>query len=418
MNRILRHLSVHLWLTAVLTIPFCFFILPGLERFFPEIDPFITGLVSLVCVGAAIGFLMDRAGKKMLFQLIKEGQTWERSGIFSRAETSYIKALRVYDTSLIWPFAAKKTGWEIAGAIAKFKVNTATQNQEFKWITINYLKMNPKDIDIAVPWLEQVQQSSIVSYLEQEVLSLLAEQYAENPLMSALVTDIFIGLERKDFTAKKLYAGENPALEPAYARKIDGIMVKPAGILPKKAHLPESERKIYKKGETKKLIQAMVSKGVVCLKRAWQTMVAFLGGLMRYVARGLVRMNAHEKAKFYLKTGIVGLVCAGLLFFMISTLSHLFKSRAVETNDIRVHIQVPKPFALQVAAYLKQKHADRYVDTLRKKGIDANVKQVAGGGKTWFVVRVSEFSDKKSATAYGRKLKQQKIIDDFFVNNK
>jgi nicotinamide riboside kinase len=43
---------------------------------------------------------------------------------------------------------------------------------------------------------------------------------------------------------------------------------------------------------------------------------------------------------------------------------------------------------------------------------------VDGGGKTWFVVRVSEFADKKSADTYGRHLKQQKIIDDFFVTNK
>jgi len=55
--------------------------------------------------------------------------------------------------------------------------------------------------------------------------------------------------------------------------------------------------------------------------------------------------------------------------------------------------------------------------SLKKKGIEASVKKVAGGGKTWFVVRVSSFVDKKSATTYGQKLKQQKIIDDFFVNN-
>ena len=96
----------------------------------------------------------------------------------------------------------------------------------------------------------------------------------------------------------------------------------------------------------------------------------------------------------------------------------MFKSRTVEKEKIKIQIQVPKPFTIQVAAYLKQKHADRYVDILKKKGIDAVIKKVGGGGKTWFVVRVSEFIDKKSATAYGEKLVQQNIIDDFFVNNK
>jgi cell division protein FtsN len=55
---------------------------------------------------------------------------------------------------------------------------------------------------------------------------------------------------------------------------------------------------------------------------------------------------------------------------------------------------------------------------LKKKGIDAVIKKVAGGGKTWFLVQVSEFTDKKSAEDYGQKLKQNHIIDDFFVNNK
>jgi cell division protein FtsN len=103
---------------------------------------------------------------------------------------------------------------------------------------------------------------------------------------------------------------------------------------------------------------------------------------------------------------------------MVSTISHTFKSRTIEKEKIKIPIQVFKPFTIQVAAYLKQKHAKRYVGILKKKEIDARIKKVYGGGKTWFVVRISEFTDKKSAVAYGRKLKKQKIIDDFFVNNK
>jgi cell division protein FtsN len=96
----------------------------------------------------------------------------------------------------------------------------------------------------------------------------------------------------------------------------------------------------------------------------------------------------------------------------------MLKSRTVEIQKVAVDMPTPKPFTIQVAAYLKQESADHYVDLLKKKGIDAAVKKVAGGGKTWFVVRVSEFEDKQSAEAYGQTLKQQKIIDDFFVNNR
>ncbi|MCP4024660.1 MAG: SPOR domain-containing protein, partial [Desulfobacteraceae bacterium] len=55
---------------------------------------------------------------------------------------------------------------------------------------------------------------------------------------------------------------------------------------------------------------------------------------------------------------------------------------------------------------------------LKEKGVDATIKEATGGGKTWYLVRVSEFPDKTSAAAYGQELKKQKIIDDFFVNNK
>ncbi len=112
------------------------------------------------------------------------------------------------------------------------------------------------------------------------------------------------------------------------------------------------------------------------------------------------------------------LVSGLLLFFMGSTRSHIFKSRTIEKEKIKIPVKVFKPFTIQVAAYLKPKHAQRYVDILKKKEIDARIKKVYGGGKTWFVVRVSEFIDKKSAAAYGQKLKKEKIIDDFFVNNK
>jgi len=148
----------------------------------------------------------------------------------------------------------------------------------------------------------------------------------------------------------------------------------------------------------------------------------FIGSVLSFfilsAGKSVTYIKEHEKAQFYLKTGLLSMVSIWLLFFMANTLSHMLKSKAVEKPEKEIQIQVPKPFTIQVAAYLKQKHASRYVDTLKKKGIDAIVKKVGGGGKIWFVVRVSEFVDKKSAAAYGQKLKQQEIIDDFFVNNK
>ncbi|MCD4722887.1 MAG: SPOR domain-containing protein [Desulfobacula sp.] len=417
---ILRNIGIHLWITTLITIPLSFYILPGISRLFPGINPITTGLVTIMGVVVAIGFLMDGMAKKALTDLLKEGQAWERSGIHHKAEKNYIKALRMYDTFLLWPFSAGKTARIISGTVAKFKLNTAIENQNFKLGTAVYLKMNPADEDIARLWLEQLRRYAIVTSFEQEVLSALAEKHYANKRLSPLMIDIFLALERKDYIAKKLYqhVRKDSVFEEKYSTKIQDMIGRPDETLQQEVSYIKPEKKFWQRIEPGKNIQTAARRCVSYLKSSWMLIGSILSFLILSVGRVSTYVKEHEKAQFYLKAGFLLIVSVWLGFFMINTMSHMFKSRAVEKEKIETQIQVPKPFTIQVAAYLKQKHADRYVDILKKKGIDAIVKKVDGGGKTWFVVRVSEFIDKKSATAYGRKLVQQKIIDDFFVNNK
>ncbi|MBU8848510.1 MAG: SPOR domain-containing protein [Desulfobacterales bacterium] len=417
---ILRNISVHLWLTTLFTIPLTFYIMPGLTRFFPGISPLTTGLVAITGLVVVIGFLMDMTAKKAVMNLIKEGQAWERSGILNKAEKNYIKALRIYDTFLLWPFSAKKTARQISGAVAKFKLNTSVKNQNFKLGTMVYLKMNPEDEDIARLWLEQLRQSTVVTSFEQEVLSALAEKHYAGKFLSGLMTDIFLGLERKDYIAKKLYQHvlQDPVFKKRYSERIENAIGKTDKTLQQEVSFLLPEKKSGKKIEIGKKIGSIKNEGVSYLKNAWAFIGSVVSFLISSAGRATAYVKKHEKTQFYLKAGFLSIVSIWLGFFIISTMSHMFKSKAVEKQKVKIQIQMPKPFTIQVAAYLNQQHADRYIDVLKKKGIDAIVKKVDGGGKTWFVVRVSEFADKKSATAYGQKLKQQKIIDDFFVNNK
>ena len=420
MIRLLRNISIYLWITTMATIPLVFYILPGLTRFFPGINPVTAGFVILITIAAAEGFLMDQVAARTVISLIKEGQAWERSGILNKAKRNYIKALRIYDTFFFWPFSAKKTARIISGAIAKFKLNTSIDNQNFKLATAVYLKMNPEDEDLARLWLEQLRRSTIVTSLDQEVLSVLVEKHYANKRLSGLMIDIFLGLERTDFSATKLYqhVQKDPVFENKYAKKIDSLIGKPEKTIQQEAFFLQPQKKPGRKIEIKKKIQAMAQKTAFFLKRSWACIGSGLSFLILSAGKVAAYIKEHEKARFYLKVGFLGIISAWFLFFMITTLSHMSKFRAAEKERVKIEIQTPKPFSIQVAAYLKQKHADRYVDILKKKGIDAMTKKVNGGGKTWFVVRVSEFADKKSAADYGRKLKRQKIIDDFFVNNK
>ncbi len=80
-------------------------------------------------------------------------------------------------------------------------------------------------------------------------------------------------------------------------------------------------------------------------------------------------------------------------------------------------IVVTDPFTLQVAAYLKPQDAERYVKGLKMKQLDAFWIKRRGKTKVWYQVRVSHFANKASARDYGKDLKAQGIIDDFYVAN-
>ncbi|MFH2090974.1 MAG: SPOR domain-containing protein [Pseudomonadota bacterium] len=436
----LRNASVHIWITTLVALPTCFYILPALIRFFPQIDPMVIGFMMIVIVASVISLVMDIIAKKVLDGLIKEGLAWERAGIINKAEKRYIRAVRLFDSFLLWPLGASKMAQKIAGVVARFQLNTKVENENFKAATCAYLKMNPADKDISRLWLKRLRLSSVVTSVEQEVLSLLAETHDADVRLSPLIADIFLGLERRDFAAQKLYGQmqKEPELSGIYAKKIETLI-----------GLPEDESlgdQVFFDAPKKKFKTSVSIKSKPLLKNLWDRMkininlgkkiklsitalwssvkwsYQFIGSAISFLLLSMVKtigyVKDHERARFYLKTSMLTLVAAWLLFFMVSTAFHLFKPKTIEKEKQTIVEQIPKPYTIQVAAYLKREYADRYADALKKKGIQASVKMVGGGGKDWFVVRVSEFESKKSAAAYGLKLKQQKIIDDYFVNNK
>ena len=75
----------------------------------------------------------------------------------------------------------------------------------------------------------------------------------------------------------------------------------------------------------------------------------------------------------------------------------------------------PMPFTLQVAAYLKPEHAERYLKDLENNGIEAYLTRAHGDGKIWYQVRIAHFPTKAAALAYGSDLKARGLIEDFYV---
>ena len=123
-----------------------------------------------------------------------------------------------------------------------------------------------------------------------------------------------------------------------------------------------------------------------------------------------------RQAKRLLKWSLLTAMTLGMIWLIVNTAGHLFKPQATRPKS-EIRKVVTDPFTLQVAAYLKPEHAQRYVALLRKHKLDAYWTEAKGKKKKWYQVRVSHFATKKSAIAYGESLKNQGLIDDFYVAN-
>jgi len=386
--------------------------------FFKTINPVLIFLIIVCTFSMIIGFLMNFAGRILIKGLIRESEIFERSGLFQKAQQKYENALRIFDTFLLSPFWSRTILKQLSGSMAKFDLSSNPKNQNFRMATAAYLKMNPMDMDIVSSWLEHLYQTKEVGPLEHEVLTLLADIHHADESVCSILAEIFLGLERKDFTAKKLYQSVlgDSTLNGKYRNRVKELV--------REEEKPVPEQRVFPKLQPKKRIE--INKIVAVVGEWLMAVVKFcgliLGSVLSFTVLLCTRiytfLKGRERFKVYIKWGVLALMSSWVLFFMANTISHMFKSKALEKEKIQIEANIPKPFTIQVAAYLKQTHANRYVDVLKKKGIDATVKKAVGGGKTWYLVRVSEFADKASAASYGQKLKKQKIIDDFFVNNK
>lgn len=417
----LRNISLHLWITTLVVLPVCFYILTVLTRLFPGVNPYLVGIMLILVVFSVFSFLMDVTARKIITNLLKEGQSWERTGIMTKAGKRYVRALRVYDSFLLWPFSAKKTVKELCSVIARFQMNTGLENEIFNQVVFTYLKSNPEDRDIAQAWIRRLRQSELVTTEEQETLTSLAEAHISDPALSSEIAKICLGLGRTDYTARKLYARmqKEPGLEKTISSKIEELTESSEDLsLSQEIGYIHSEPVEPEKKKSGIRLMTIISGLISFVGMVYKGIISFVKQIISAVIKGCAYVQDNDRLRFVIKTGTLTVLGAWLVFFMFSTVSHMIKSKASPEEQQAVETQISMPFTIQVAAFNKKNLAERYVDLLSKKGLDARVSQLGSKGKIWYAVRISQFADKQSAAEYGRKLKSEKHIDDFFVSNR
>jgi hypothetical protein len=228
-----------------------------------------------------------------------------------------------------------------------------------------------------------------------------------------------------DFTARQIYAQvmDAPDLKPGFQQEIENLTGKePGEDIPLVREPVKQKQQPKRKAETpfvlKRLLPAMTKAVRAAAGKLWRGMVWPVQSAARFMGRVRTGIAGEARWRFRIKVGILVCVFAGMAGFIYHTIFYLKTPEPVTKIETVIQERVPKPFTIQVAAYLAETHARRYVTQLTRQGVDARIKKTTGGGKTWYLIQVSEFEDRQAAAAFGNHLKSENIIEEFFVSNK
>ncbi|MCP4116639.1 MAG: SPOR domain-containing protein [Desulfobacteraceae bacterium] len=418
MMRMLRHTTLCLWMVSILGIPLVFWAMPLVNGIFPGHDLLIA-LVLFSALYIIVGAAMNRMGEGLVIARVKEAETWERAGIVRRSEQRFLKALRLYDTALISPFRARRVALVLAGALARFSLTSTLENPAFDRAVKAFLRMAPQEEEIALLWLKRLCNGTTPGREDHEILTLVAEEHLDHPVIRELVAELFVASGRTDFVARKVYkmVRSGVGVSPETLSDINELLG------PETLARPAFPATGFKRSSGVNLsnLAGGLGRGARGIGRMVKNAVLGLpmvvNGTAALLKRGYTFFRERKTLQTALKRGLGVVVAVVILGFMVNTVAHLFQSAPKTPEVKKVEVAIPKQFTIQVAAYLKKKHADAYVAKLKGKGLDAYVYKADGGGRTWFIVRISRFADKKSAADYGNGLKRQHLIDDFFVDN-
>jgi len=408
-----------------MVLPSGFILFPRLSGWLSDMPASVfIGLMYLV-VGLSLGISMDIAGLWRIRRLVREAQLWDRSGIATRAEKKFIRAVRIFDSAWVSPLAARQIGFTLLASLARFYLASGSRRREIQGAASAYLVQNPKDESLARFWLERLQDQGGAGTSTHAILTVLADTWYANFDLCRILVDLFLDKGRMDFSARRMYRSflDKVAMsgndeDISHKDKVRAEMIR--GMMSERLDAPEPD------------VDGLVSEpGRGTLGDERLDPISFLhedqGGEGQTGSGTFIPVKT-EKAKLSMLTLIqvrerwwgrlwrLMIVCLGiwLIFFVWGTISHMFK-KPVEQPAQQIKIVIPKPFTIQVAAYHKKAHAEKYMAALADKGLDTTMKVTDGGGKTWYLVRVSEFTDQKSAQVYGNRLKADHIINEFFV---
>lgn len=479
MAHALKHIAFRIWGTVLIGGLIGLWLLPALDFGLEPAWVPVPAAVLVLLVFFFLGWLFNRLGLFLADRHIEEAVAWERVGSIPAAGAAYEKALAIFDSFLISPRAKRVASDRLTSRLTRFYLAKTDKQQTSETFIAFYLRVHPDDSEVAESWLRQARAGEGLDPRFYDTAAGVGEALAENRVVQQLLARLYLSENRTDFPALQTYrraTGGRGSAGRTIARDVARLFLKdgradewalqlylqaaaadePAqellnGIAACVHWIPETSRNRrmltvgsqYLEGITPKQL-ALMRVGFTPpkplappvtrsgLKKIWVLTGKALGtGLVGTfsvlrsglrTSHGLVkklisRVQRSPLTRPILNWIAVTLLVAAVVVLIINTVGYLVRPRSPDQATAPVKKVVTDRFTLQVAAYLKKKHAEKYVAHLKTLGLDAFWTQTTRRNKTWYQVRVSHFPDKAAARAYGQSLKEQGLIDDFYVAN-
>ncbi len=472
----IKHITIRLWLTILMGGLLALVSLPLVQNPMGLAWAFVLALPVFVVVYFIIGWVFNNAGQQIVRQLVKEADVWERAGNNRQAKKLLGKAVSVCDSFLVSPFNKSKRTRGLTGHMARFYLTQNDASPQAQSIIQVYLKIRPQDQDVAEAWVQYLVQQDGFRKEHETLLYRIERAQSKRPDIQTAIARLYLNAERADFQALQTYR----RLVESKQKLVKSMLIRLAELLLQHkrteawvlsvylaAHRLNPKQSQYLQGMAACLHWASeVHTGSALFKKVrtlladfdetslekmraafkplekptpqpqkspFQFLTAKLLPLLQAAANSIAvipihlstaatalykRIRGYPHFKPLIRWTVVGLVGIGLAVFVVNTARHLLQSQpTVEEIETPQVVEVTDPFTLQVAAYLKTEHAEKYVQQLKAQSLDAYWTVAQSATRKWYQVRVSHFADKDSARAYGEDLKAKGIIDDFYVAN-
>jgi tetratricopeptide (TPR) repeat protein len=438
----------------------------------------LATFLILLIVFMSFGWVFNWYGANLVKRFITEATIWQRAARHHEAEEAYRRAIAVFDSFVLSPGTKKKRAANLVAHLARYYLARADKNSGSEAFIISYLKIRPEDNEVAEYWLDQVKNQVSLPKEYQDLVFRIGRAQPENRTIQHTIARLYLRAGRTDFPALQTYrrvlqedtngvaqlAGDLSAIFLKEGRADEWALQMYLHAFPNtqdrslllkgiaacvhwiaetgdnKALLDRAKKiiggidperlKKMRTGFNPPIIQPSEEKvklknkvGAAWYPRiGWQEsrLYQFFRSIPNFLSRQIMTLFQNirhsQRAKRLLKWIMLTAMTVGMIWLMVNTVGHLLRTKVSIGKD-KIAEVVTDPFTLQVAAYLKPEHAEKYVAFLRKHKLDAYWTEAKGKKRKWYQVRVSHFASKESAIAYGESLKKKGLIDDFYVAN-